>query len=352
MNQLFRWSGCGLAAGVPPVVYCWCVKNRSSTDDIEDSPAALKYNICSELPDGWRCKGYCFFCWSCFSPEPTVNRVRVMMWSQRMNGKIFDPSVVIVFDPGCVCLNINTQAETRIINSNYLFPMEIHVIGVKSKGIFSVCQFIVRLKVILSTVNLICFSFLCQGCTQLPQKVSTASTLRGTAIPVLMRPKPATSTEAARGSAPPTSLPAARRTPTRVKPAARSAATKRLGCSWTACPLSSATGCSSAPARVKVVQSDAGRRLCLIAPIKIRRSPTVWSYGRSAARILSAGAGTGNGGGMEGRGWRGGVSSACVWGVAGHTFNLCACMSACMHFVFLARWTDFCAVPPQTSEDS
>lgn len=57
-----------------------------------------------------------------------------------MNGKIFFfffyLSVVIEFDPGCVCLNINTRAEARIINSNYSFPLEIHVIGVKSKGIF------------------------------------------------------------------------------------------------------------------------------------------------------------------------------------------------------------------------
>lgn len=41
-------------------------------------------------------------------------------------------------------LNINTRAEARIVNSNYSFPLEIYVIGVKSKGMFEVFQFIVR----------------------------------------------------------------------------------------------------------------------------------------------------------------------------------------------------------------
>lgn len=251
----------------------------------------------------------------------------------------FYPSVVIEFDPGCVCLNINTRAEARIVNSNYSFPLEIYVIGVKSKGMFEVFQFIVRLRVILSAVNLFFVSSLCQGCTQLHQKASTVSTLRGTATLVLMRPKPATSTAAARGSAPPTSLPAARRTPTRVKPAARSAATKRLGCSWIACPLSSATGCSSAPARVKVAQNDAGRRLCLIAPIKIRRSPTVWSYGRSAARTLSAGAGTGNGGGEEGRGAGRRTVLWCMCVRGGRAYVQFTCMHVCV-CALLFSWHD------------
>lgn len=41
------------------------------------------------------------------------------------------------------------------------------------------------------------------------------------------------------------------------------------------------------------MQNGAGRQLCLIAHIKIRRNPTVWSYGGSAARTLSAGEGKG-----------------------------------------------------------
>lgn len=143
-------------------------------------------------------------------------------------------------------------------------------------------------------------SLLCvhhQGCLQWLPKLSTVQTQRKTATPASTRPKLATSTAAARGNAHPTLLPAARRTPTRVIHAARSAATKRWGCSWTACPQSSAIGCSSAPVRARAVQSDAGRQLFPIAPTKIRRNPTVWSYERSAVRTLSAGEVKGYGGG-------------------------------------------------------
>lgn len=166
-----------------------------------------------------------------------------------------------------------------------------------------------------------------------------------------MRPKPATSMAAARGNAPPTLLPAARRTPTRVKPAARSAATKHWDCSWTVCPQSSATGCSSAHARPKVVQNDADRQSCQIAPIKIRRNPTVWSYGGSAARTHSAGKRKKNGG------WHLGCKEkrkSILRGVAGLTFVLCACMSVCVcvlrvQILVLCVWDELL---PNKSEDS
>lgn len=113
--------------------------------------------------------------------------------------------------------------------------------------------------------------------------------LRETATPVLMLPKPATWTTAAKSSVLPTLPPATGKTPTRVKPAVRSAATKHWGCSWTVFRPSSATGCSSAPARLRVVLKGEGRQLCPTAPITIRRNPTVWSYVGSAARIPCAG---------------------------------------------------------------
>lgn len=139
----------------------------------------------------------------------------------------------------------------------------------------------------MSVLSLLCVHH--QGCSQWLRKLSTVQTQRKTATPASTQPKLATSTAAARGSARPTLLPAARRTPTKAIHAARSAATKHWGCSWTACPRSSAIGCSSAPVRARVVQSDAGRQSFLIAPTKTRRNPTVWSYERSAVRTLSAG---------------------------------------------------------------
>lgn len=55
------------------------------------------------------------------------------------------------------------------------------------------------------------------------------------------------------------------------------------------CHPSLATGFSSAPAKPRAAQSVEGKQLCLIALIKIKRNPTVWSCKWSAARTLSAG---------------------------------------------------------------
>lgn len=104
-----------------------------------------------------------------------------------------------------------------------------------------------------------------------------------------MRPKLATSTTTAKSTVPTLSPLAPRRTRTKETPATGSAAIRRWGRSWTEFPRSSATGCSSAPVSLRVAPRDAGRLLCLIVPIKTRRNQTVWSYGGSAVRMLSAG---------------------------------------------------------------
>lgn len=132
---------------------------------------------------------------------------------------------------------------------NYLFNLSQRISG-KWEGFFFLCaaSFCVRcvwlnnnresvrlqkrrtlsFSLILNRKNKV-VSLLCihhQGCLQWPQKVSSVSIQKEPATPVSMQPKPATSMAAARGNAPPTSQLAARRTQTRVKHAARSAATE------------------------------------------------------------------------------------------------------------------------------
>lgn len=128
-----------------------------------------------------------------------------------------------------------------------------------------------------------------QECSRRRQKGSTVLIQRKTATPVWMPSKPAISTAAVRGSDPPSSPPASKRIPTRAKRAARSAAIKRSGRSWTACRPSLATGFCSAPARRRAVQSGGGKQSCPIALITIKTNPTAWSCGWSAARTPSAG---------------------------------------------------------------
>lgn len=99
-----------------------------------------------------------------------------------------------------------------------------------------------------------------QGCSQWLQKGSTVLIQRKTAILVLMQSKPAISMAAAKGNVPPSSPSASKRTPTKVKRAARSVVIKHSGRSWIVCHLSLATGFFSVLAKLRAVQSGEGKQ--------------------------------------------------------------------------------------------
>lgn len=102
-----------------------------------------------------------------------------------------------------------------------------------------------------------------------------------------MRPRHATLMTLAKSTGLPTSPRAPAACPTRCATAA--SATKLSGSSSTRCQQSTATGCSSAHARILPVPSAGVRPSCPCVPMRRERNPTAWLSRIPARPITSAG---------------------------------------------------------------